>query len=126
MPSLTDSESETDTDEITGNTEKSSTVDLPPIPKVIPKCDEEPPYVNCSHHSCAYFEGYETGHDYKTHKNLDISLYTCALCKCLYVCEHCQKCGAHKGHTAWMRLMPKGPDDKVHVKWHVEFLLSMF
>ena len=106
MPSLTDSDTEIGTDD---NCDSNS--DIPPIPKIIPVDDETPPVVNCDHSLCAYRDTYQPGHDYETHENPDVVVYTCALCQHLYVCDNCKKSGAHKGHTAWMRAMQKSPND---------------
>ena len=102
MPSLNDSDSEIDND---------TNPAIPPIPEIIPIDDEKPPVVNCVHSMCAYRDTYPPGHDYETHKNPDVIIYTCALCQDLYVCDNCKKSGAHKGHTAWMRSAQKSPND---------------
>ena len=103
IPSFS-SEEESDGD---NDSNSSDTAALPPIPKLIPKADEKLVAINCCHSYCSYWDGDQRGQDYKTHKDPDIKLYTCALCKDLYLCEHCRRNGAHKGHAAWLRLMQK-------------------
>ena len=111
MPSVLSSEEDTDDDSNHNDNDNPGDngliTALPPVPKPIPKADETLVAIHCCHSYCAYWDGYQRGQDYKTHKDPDINLYTCALCKDLYLCEHCRRSGAHTGHAAWLQLMQK-------------------
>ena len=80
---------------------------MPPIPKEVPLADETLPKIDyCNQTDCSYYDGYAIDN---ISDNPAIDLNSCEICNrnsrySTLVCKRCLDCGAHKGHTPWMRM----------------------